>query len=127
MLCIGLEGTAHTLGIGLIDSGGKIYANVRSEYVPESGGIHPREAAQHHTNVFASTLRETLEKGNLNKKDIVLQGVMNKEQKEALQPEFVQLKNKENEYSVNFNIVISKVPENPEEDSMRHLDGSLSK
>ena len=48
MLCIGLEGTAHTLGIGVIDSDGKIYANIRSEYVPKSGGIHPREAAQHH-------------------------------------------------------------------------------
>lgn len=72
MLCIGLEGTAHTLGIGVIDSNGKIFANVRSEYVPKSGGIHPREAAEHHTNVFAATLRETLEKSNLNKADIGL-------------------------------------------------------
>ncbi|MFX1465686.1 MAG: bifunctional N(6)-L-threonylcarbamoyladenine synthase/serine/threonine protein kinase [Promethearchaeota archaeon] len=72
MLCIGLEGTAHTLGIGVIDSNGKIYANVRSEYVPKSGGIHPREAAQHHMSVFAATLRETLENNNLNKRDIGL-------------------------------------------------------
>lgn len=63
----------------------------------------------------------------LNKNDMVLQGVNNKEQKEALQPEFVKLKNKDNEYSVNFNLVISKVPENSEEDSMRLLDGALVK
>ena len=64
---------------------------------------------------------------HLNKKDIVLQGVKNREQKEALQPEFVQLRDKDNEYSVHFDVVISKIPENTEEDSMRHLDGILSK
>ena len=42
----------------------------------------------------------------LNNKDIILQGVNNREQKDALQPEFVPLKNKDNEYSVNFNIVM---------------------
>ncbi|MFX1518624.1 MAG: bifunctional N(6)-L-threonylcarbamoyladenine synthase/serine/threonine protein kinase [Promethearchaeota archaeon] len=61
MLCIGLEGTAHTLGIGVIDSDGKIYANIRDEYVPESGGIHPREAAQHHADVFSSKIQKLLE------------------------------------------------------------------
>ena len=64
---------------------------------------------------------------HLNKKDVVLQGIVDREQREALQPEFVKLRNKDNEYSVNFDIVISEVPENPEEDSMRHLDGSFSK
>ena len=58
---------------------------------------------------------------------IVLQGVKNREQKDVLQPEFVKLRNKDNEYSVNFNIVISEVPGNSEEDSMRHLDGALVK
>lgn len=72
MLCIGLEGTAHTLGIGIIDSDGKTYANVRSEYVPKSGGIHPREAAQHHVDVLAAKLIETLEKSDLTLKDIEL-------------------------------------------------------
>jgi hypothetical protein len=38
----------------------------------------------------------------------------------------VKRKNKNNEYSVNFNLVISKVPEDTDEDSMRHLDGALS-
>ncbi len=72
MLCIGLEGTAHTLGIGVIDSDGKIYANIRSEYVPKSGGIHPREAAQHHGVVLATKLQEALEKSSLTFKDIEL-------------------------------------------------------
>ena len=62
----------------------------------------------------------------LNKKDMVLQGVKDREQKEVLQPEFVKRRNKDDEYSVHFNLVISKIPENSEEDSMRHLDGALS-
>jgi protocatechuate 3,4-dioxygenase beta subunit len=64
---------------------------------------------------------------DLNKKDMVLQGVANREQKEALQPEFVKLSGKDHEYSVHFNLVINNGPENPEEDSMRHLDGSLTR
>jgi len=62
----------------------------------------------------------------LNNKDMVLQGVKDREQKEVLQPEFVKRRNKDNEYSVHFDLVISKVPENSEEDSMRDLDGVLS-
>lgn len=72
MLCLGIEGTAHTLGIGIIDSDGKIYANIRSEYLPESGGIHPREAAQHHGDVFATKFQETLEKSSITSKEIDL-------------------------------------------------------
>jgi len=64
---------------------------------------------------------------HLNEKDIVLQRVSDREQREALQPEFVQVRNKDNEYSVHFDVVISKVPEDPEEDSLRHLDGMLSR
>jgi len=47
MIALGIEGTAHTLGIGVIDSDrdDKVLADVRRTYVPKEG-IHPREAAQ---------------------------------------------------------------------------------
>lgn len=51
MLCIGIEGTAHTLGVGVVelrDGGCRILSNVIDAYRPENGGIHPREAANHH-------------------------------------------------------------------------------
>jgi len=55
-----MEGTAHTLGIGLVDSSGRVLANTKSEYRPAKGGIHPREAAQHHGAALADLLLETL-------------------------------------------------------------------
>ena len=65
-------------------------------------------------------------KGNgLNDRDMVLQGIKNKKQREALQPEFVPQKNEDNEYYVNFNIVIGTVSENPGDDRTRYLDGSI--
>ena len=67
-------------------------------------------------------------KGNsLNERDMVLQGIRNNDRKESLQPEFVPLKNRKNEYSVNFNIVIGTVSESPGKDNMRYMDGSLTR
>ena len=37
---LGIESTAHTAGIGIITSEGKILSNQRSMYIPEEGGIH---------------------------------------------------------------------------------------
>ncbi|MBW6462041.1 MAG: bifunctional N(6)-L-threonylcarbamoyladenine synthase/serine/threonine protein kinase [DPANN group archaeon] len=49
MICLGIESTAHTLGIGIVDSNGNILANEKKSFFPDEG-IHPREAAVHHTN-----------------------------------------------------------------------------
>ena len=64
---------------------------------------------------------------SLNDKDMILQGIRNIDQRESLQPEFVPLKNRKNEYSVNFNIVTGAVSEDPEKDNMRYMDGSLTR
>ncbi|MHA1268854.1 MAG: bifunctional N(6)-L-threonylcarbamoyladenine synthase/serine/threonine protein kinase [Candidatus Helarchaeota archaeon] len=48
-ICLGIESTAHTLGIGVITSEGKIIRQVQKTYIPEGvGGIHPSKAAEHH-------------------------------------------------------------------------------
>ncbi|MFB6294524.1 MAG: bifunctional N(6)-L-threonylcarbamoyladenine synthase/serine/threonine protein kinase [Candidatus Nanohaloarchaea archaeon] len=47
MRCLGIESTAHTFGAGIVDDG-EIVANEKAMYEPEEGGIHPREAAEHH-------------------------------------------------------------------------------
>ncbi len=60
MLCLGIEGTAHTLGIGLVTGEGEVLANSKSEYTPAQGGIHPREAAQHHGEGLPDLLSATL-------------------------------------------------------------------
>lgn len=60
MLCLGIEGTAHTFGIGIVSSKGRILANAAKTYMPKQGGIHPREAAQFHAANARSVLDEAL-------------------------------------------------------------------
>ncbi len=61
-VCLGIEGTAHTFGVALVDSSGKTLADVNDFYVPPSGkGIHPRECSQHHSLVAAKLLTKALQ------------------------------------------------------------------
>ncbi|MEM3004651.1 MAG: KEOPS complex N(6)-L-threonylcarbamoyladenine synthase Kae1 [Candidatus Bathyarchaeia archaeon] len=51
-LCLGIESTAHTFGVAIASEDGRIISDVRETYVPKTGkGIHPTEAAQHHSSV----------------------------------------------------------------------------
>lgn len=69
MLCLGIEGTAHTFGVGIV-SESEVLAN---EYDSYSGvGIHPREAADHHAEVAGPVLRKALEKAQISVADIDL-------------------------------------------------------
>ncbi|MDI9644294.1 MAG: KEOPS complex N(6)-L-threonylcarbamoyladenine synthase Kae1 [Candidatus Verstraetearchaeota archaeon] len=67
---LGLESTAHTFGCGIASSDGRILSNVKSEYVPASGGIHPREASQHHSSRAAWTIAAALNEAGLRLADI---------------------------------------------------------
>ncbi|MDK2782297.1 MAG: bifunctional N6-L-threonylcarbamoyladenine synthase / protein kinase Bud32 [Archaeoglobi archaeon] len=60
-LVLGIEGTAWNLSIGIV-SPEEVISSAESPYVPKSGGIHPREAAQHHADVLPGVLREALKK-----------------------------------------------------------------
>jgi N6-L-threonylcarbamoyladenine synthase/N6-L-threonylcarbamoyladenine synthase/protein kinase Bud32 len=71
-ICLGIEGTAHTLGVGIMDGDANVLANEQSMYVPEEGGIHPREAANHHTEVAGGVIRKAFEAAGISKKDISL-------------------------------------------------------
>jgi len=60
ILCLGIESTAHTFGASLVTSEGKILSDVKDVYVPPVGkGIHPREAAQHHSQVCAGVIEKS--------------------------------------------------------------------
>lgn len=65
MLCLGIEGTAHTFGVGIVNSKGKILANTSRVYTPPKGGIHPREAAQFHTANARAVLSDALKKAEV--------------------------------------------------------------
>ena len=57
MKCLGIESTAHTFGFGLVDEKNVLF-NVKSMYTPKKGGIHPREAAEHHSDVLEELLKQ---------------------------------------------------------------------
>lgn len=60
MIVLGIESTAHTLGIGLVKEDGKIILDNKAVYTPAQGGIHPREAAEHHQAHALPLLQEVL-------------------------------------------------------------------
>lgn len=70
LIVLGIESTAHTFGVGLATSSGTILANVYETYVPRSGGIHPREAAQHHAHVAPEVLERAFTGSGVSPKEI---------------------------------------------------------
>jgi bifunctional N6-L-threonylcarbamoyladenine synthase / protein kinase Bud32 len=57
---LGIEGTAWNLSAAIVTET-EIIAEVTETYKPETGGIHPREAAQHHAKYAASVIKRLLE------------------------------------------------------------------
>lgn len=61
-MILGIEGTAHTLGIG-ISKKEEILCNVKDKFIPKpKEGFLPRELADHHSAVFCKVLKKALEK-----------------------------------------------------------------
>ncbi len=58
---LGIEGTAWNLSAAIVNET-EIIAEVTETYKPEIGGIHPREAAQHHAKYAASVIKRLLTK-----------------------------------------------------------------
>ncbi len=72
MICIGIEGTAEKTGVGIVDSSGEILASQGNSLIPVSGGIHPREAAEHHADAIIPLIKNVLLESNLHLDDIDL-------------------------------------------------------
>jgi metallohydrolase, glycoprotease/Kae1 family len=72
MITLGIEGTAHTLGVGVVDSKKKVISNVIDMFRPLEGGLHPREAANHHAEAVADTISKAIEEAGVTLKDIGL-------------------------------------------------------
>ncbi|MFH1222314.1 MAG: KEOPS complex N(6)-L-threonylcarbamoyladenine synthase Kae1 [Candidatus Micrarchaeota archaeon] len=72
MKVLGIECTAHTLGVGVYDSTAKkVLANEMDTFRPPKGqGFLPRDLADHHAAFFAPVLRAALEKAGLKLADI---------------------------------------------------------
>jgi N6-L-threonylcarbamoyladenine synthase len=71
MKCIiGIESTAHTFGVGVVDMSGKILANVRDSYTTEEGGMIPMEVRAHHARVCDSVFEEALREAGVGEGDV---------------------------------------------------------
>jgi universal protein Kae1 len=70
--CLGVESTADDFGVGISTFQGETLANVSDAYIPEEGGIHPREAARHHAEVADKVLGEAFAKAGIKPRDLNL-------------------------------------------------------
>lgn len=72
LICVGLEGTAEKTGVGIVNSEGTILASKGKALIPGKGGIHPREAAEHHAENLVPLITQTLEESGLTIEDVDL-------------------------------------------------------
>jgi len=70
IISLGIESTAHTFGVGIIDSNGTILANAKKQYKQPDKGIRPYDAAQFHYQNAIDVLKEALSTSHLKMKDI---------------------------------------------------------
>lgn len=70
MKCLGFEGTAHTASVGIVDQNCKVLANEKHSVHTQSGGLIPRELAEHHGKHFPGLLKRALEKSKTNWNEI---------------------------------------------------------
>ena len=68
-IILGIESTAHTFGIGIVNNG-KVLCNIRDMYTTEKGGIIPVESAKHHVAVSEDVWKRALENAHVNEKQI---------------------------------------------------------
>jgi N6-L-threonylcarbamoyladenine synthase/protein kinase Bud32 len=69
---LGVESTADDFSVGISTFEGKILANVIDAYISERGGIHPREAARHHTETANKVLEEALKKARIKPQNLTI-------------------------------------------------------
>ena len=70
MVVLGIESTAHTASVGLVDDGARVVALASSMHRPTHGGIHPREAANHHVDVLPGLVHQAMEEGRVRPSEV---------------------------------------------------------
>jgi universal protein Kae1 len=68
--CLGIESTADDFSVGVLSFDGKVHANIINAFIPEQGGIHPREAARHHADVAGKVITEAFEKAKIKPNEV---------------------------------------------------------
>ncbi|NVM16131.1 MAG: N(6)-L-threonylcarbamoyladenine synthase Kae1 [Candidatus Lokiarchaeota archaeon] len=71
-LALGIESTAHTWSVGILDFSGKVISLVNDMFIPEKGGLHPVLVREQHLNNFTSVINKALSEASISIKDIDL-------------------------------------------------------
>ncbi|MBI2084176.1 MAG: N(6)-L-threonylcarbamoyladenine synthase Kae1 [Candidatus Aenigmarchaeota archaeon] len=72
MISFGLEATAHTIGIGVVDGKCEVLVNVKDMFTPTIGkGFIPSDLADHHIAIAPQLLGFVKEKVDLNSVDVI--------------------------------------------------------
>jgi glycoprotease/Kae1 family metallohydrolase len=72
MNILGVESTAHTFGVGIVNDKGEILANVKDSYTSEEKGMIPELVIEHHRSKSELILKKALEEAKLTWNDISL-------------------------------------------------------
>ena len=68
---LGIESTAHTFGVSIIDDKFRILSDERSVYKPgENLGIEPHDAAEYHSQVASKILKKSFEAAGISIKEM---------------------------------------------------------
>ncbi|MEO3993753.1 MAG: KEOPS complex N(6)-L-threonylcarbamoyladenine synthase Kae1 [Desulfurococcaceae archaeon TW002] len=71
MIILGIESSAHTLGVGIVrDEPPHILADVRFVYKPKTGGIHPKEASHYFLSNASEALKRALSEARVRINDL---------------------------------------------------------
>src|SRR3990167_6682072 len=100
MICLGIESTAHTFGVGIITEKGKVLANVKDAYTTDKGGIHPSEAKIHHQKVSDDVIASAIKTADISEKEI---DMISFSQDPGLAPCLIVGMNKSKELAVRLN------------------------
>lgn len=63
-ICLGIESTAHTFGVGIVDSNGKVIADERISFRSDFG-IKPQEAARSHLENAKGIIKKALDEAEI--------------------------------------------------------------
>ncbi len=70
MVILGIESTAHTASVGLVSERAEVLGIASDMYRPTQGGIHPREAANHHVDLFPALVERAMAAAHLEPQDV---------------------------------------------------------
>jgi len=70
IICLGIEGTAHTAAVGIVDGKCRVLADKRHSHTTNSGGLIPRELAEHHSEHLPQLVKSALEDSKIKRDEI---------------------------------------------------------